>query len=60
VATRTLTGVDFLSVNTFEQPDAVRLVEGRVEVVGNGRRAVPLTYTFPAHSLTALVLRQAG
>ncbi len=53
VTTHTIMGADFLSVNSFEQPDAVRLAQGKTKAERTG-----LTYSFPPHSVTALVLRR--
>jgi len=43
----------FISRNTLEEPDKVRLTESSAHIEGTR-----LTYTFPAHSLTALQFRR--
>ena len=45
---------DVETVNSFEQPDAVKVQESKLESGGQS-----FTYTFPAHSLTVLCLHIA-
>ncbi len=42
-----------LSTNSFAEPSVVTVQERRLETPGEGK---PFTYTFPAHSLTVLLL----
>ncbi len=51
---RTLGGVSYMAVNTWEEPENVRIVETAAAVEG-GR----LRHTFPAHSITAVQIPRA-
>lgn len=55
VLLRSLTGDSFMAQNTLEQPENVRLDERTIRARTGG-----LTYTFPPHSLTALVFKSAS
>lgn len=48
-----LAAPSFMADNSIRRPDAVRLVAGRLAAAAGG-----IEYTFPAHSLTALVFRR--
>ena len=49
VRVKTLAGESFMAINTWEQPDRVKLHDSTLQIEG-----AELTYTVPAHSIVLL------
>jgi len=54
VRTKTLNGPSYLSVNTWEKPEQVKIAEGLLTIDKE-----ELTYSLPPHSITNLILTRA-